>query len=179
MGHFAFLDPDLDPLTWLNPDPIRIRIRNTGWKRSYLSPLLPNPSRLQSEGPPEELYSDPTFGRVMRCNAGRRLVKTYRVEGNIVHMRLYERLKVDSNENRGGSERRHLLSFSLGLWRSRVIFSLKVLIPCKNSLFPFPLVTAKLTGDVLSFFDHFTPSIRFAYSVCEHSQSQWYWRNHS
>ncbi len=32
VGHFALLDPDpdTDPLTWLNPDPIRIRIRNTG-----------------------------------------------------------------------------------------------------------------------------------------------------
>jgi hypothetical protein len=28
----------------------------------------------------------------------------------------------------------------------------------KNSLFSFPLVTAKLIGDVLSFFGHFTPS---------------------
>ncbi len=119
VGHFALRDPGPDPLTWLNPDPVRIRIRNSGWNCSYLSPLLPNPSRLQSEGPPEELYSHPTFGRVMRCNAGRRLVKTYRVEGNTVYMRLYERLKVDSNEQRGGSERSHLLSFSLGLWHSR------------------------------------------------------------
>ncbi len=31
-------------------------------------------------------------------------------------------------------------------------------------LFPFPLATAKLKGDVLIFFDHFTPSIRFVYS---------------
>jgi hypothetical protein len=31
---FALLDPDpdMDPLTWLNPDPIRIRIRNTDVK---------------------------------------------------------------------------------------------------------------------------------------------------
>ena len=29
VGHFALLDPDTDPLTRLNPDPIRIRIRNT------------------------------------------------------------------------------------------------------------------------------------------------------
>ncbi len=27
-GNFALLDPDPDPLTWLNPYPIRIRIRN-------------------------------------------------------------------------------------------------------------------------------------------------------
>jgi hypothetical protein len=27
---FALLDPDPDPLTRLNPDPIRIRIRNPG-----------------------------------------------------------------------------------------------------------------------------------------------------
>ncbi len=33
--------------------------------------------------------------------------------------------------------------------------------PCKT---PFPLATAKLIGDVLTFFDHFTPSIRFIYS---------------
>ncbi len=32
VGHFALLDPnpDTDPLTWLNQDPIRLRIRNTG-----------------------------------------------------------------------------------------------------------------------------------------------------
>ncbi len=37
MGHFLpswirilYTDPDLDTLTWLNPDPIRIRIRNIG-----------------------------------------------------------------------------------------------------------------------------------------------------
>jgi hypothetical protein len=132
VGHFALLDPDPDSesgstdLIESGSNPIR----NTGCNRSNLSPLLPNPSRLQSEGPPEELYSDPTFGRVMRCNAGRRLVKTYRVEGNTVHMRLYERLKVDSNVKRVGSERRHLLSFSLGLWRLRVMFNWNVLIPC-------------------------------------------------
>jgi hypothetical protein len=28
VGHFALLDPDPDPLARLNPDPIRIRIRN-------------------------------------------------------------------------------------------------------------------------------------------------------
>jgi hypothetical protein len=102
---------------------------------SYLSPLLPNPSRLQSEGPPEELYSHPTFGRVMRCNAGRRLVKTYRVEGNTVYMRLYERLKVDGNEIGSGSERRHF--FNLKLWRSKVIFNLNLLIPCRLLIFVF------------------------------------------
>ncbi len=42
-----------------------------------------------------------------------------------------------------------------------------------SSLFPFPLVTAKLIGHVLSFFDHFTPSTPFAYSRCEHS----HWQN--
>jgi hypothetical protein len=39
--------------------------------------------------------------------------------------------------------------------------------------FSFPLAAAKLIGDVSSLFDHFTPSIRFAYSRCD---SQWYWR---
>jgi hypothetical protein len=30
VGHFALLDPDPDPMTRLNPDPIRIRICNPG-----------------------------------------------------------------------------------------------------------------------------------------------------
>jgi hypothetical protein len=38
------------------------------------------------------------------------------------------------------------------------------------------LATAKFIGDVVTFFDNFTPSIRFAYLRCDHSQSQWYWR---
>ncbi len=44
----------------------------------------------------------------------------------------------------------------------------------KLSLSNFSKATniAKLIGDVLSFFDHYTRSIRFAYLRCEHSQSQ-------
>jgi len=37
----------------------------------------------------------------MRCNAGRRLVKTYRVEGTTVHMGLYERLEGDAGGGGG------------------------------------------------------------------------------
>jgi hypothetical protein len=40
---------------------------------------------------------------------------------------------------------------------------------CVKSKFPFPLATAKLIGDVLTFFDQFTPSVRFAYSRCDKS----------
>ncbi len=54
-------------------------------------------------------------------------------------------LKVDSNEKLGGSQGRLLLSFSLGLRRDRGLFSIWT---CS---FPFPIVTAKLIGDVLTF----------------------------
>jgi hypothetical protein len=43
-------------------------------------------------------------------------------------------------------------------------FQFEHVVSLYNSLFPFPLATAKLIGDVLTFFDHFTPSIYFAYS---------------
>ncbi len=52
------------------------------------------------------------------------------------------------------------MSSSLGLWRSRVILNLNVSIPCKTPCFRFRLIHAKLIGDVLSFFDRYTPSIR-------------------
>ncbi len=45
-----------------------------------------------------------------------------------------ELLKVDSNE------KRELLNFCLGLWRSRVIFNLNMLIPCKTPYFCFRLL---------------------------------------
>jgi hypothetical protein len=48
-------------------------------------------------------------------------------------------LKVDSNEKLGGSERSEKFSFSLVLWRSRVIFNLNMLIPVKL-LFRFRLL---------------------------------------
>ncbi len=68
-----------------------------------------------------------------------------------------------------GREGDRQLSFSLGLWRSRVIFYLNLSFHCKTPYFRFP--TAKLIVDVWTFFDHFTPSILFAYSRSEHSQN--------
>ena len=60
-------------------------------------------SRLQSEGGgPEDLCQDPTWGLVMRCNTGRRLVKCYRVVMNTVHVRIYRRLEKDEEEKAGG-----------------------------------------------------------------------------
>ncbi len=42
--------------------------------------------------------------------------------------------------------------------RGLLYFKFEHVVFLKNSLYPFPLVTAKLIGDVLSFFYHFTPS---------------------
>ncbi len=55
-------------------------------------------------------------------------------------------LKVDSNEKLGGSKRQKLI-FNLALWRSRFIWIWTCLFQ-SNSLFPFPLATAHLIGDV-------------------------------
>ena len=33
---FSLLGPDLDPLTWLNPDPLRIRIRDTDFNKWWV-----------------------------------------------------------------------------------------------------------------------------------------------
>jgi hypothetical protein len=49
--------------------------------------------------------------------------------------------KVDSNEKLGGSGRTQLFSYSLALWRLRVICNLNVSF-CVKILFPFPLATA-------------------------------------
>ncbi len=43
-------------------------------------------------------------------------------------------LKVDGNEKLGGSRRAQLLSYSLALWRSKVILNLNVLFLCKQSI---------------------------------------------
>jgi hypothetical protein len=34
-NHIPYPDPDTDPLTWLNPDPIWIRIRNTSHQSKF------------------------------------------------------------------------------------------------------------------------------------------------
>jgi hypothetical protein len=47
-----------------------------------------------------------------------------------------------------------------------------MLIPCKTPYFRFRLLLIIRRC-------HFTPAVRFACSRCEHSQSHWYWRNHS
>ncbi len=58
----------------------------------------------------------------------------------------YIRLKVESNEKLGGSERRVVLRFKLRMWLSGFIHNLNV--SCVKNLFPFPLATAKLNVDV-------------------------------
>ena len=45
----------------------------------------------QSSGCNENLTSHPSLGKVLQCNAGGRYVKTYRVDGHTVHVRLYDR----------------------------------------------------------------------------------------
>jgi hypothetical protein len=51
------------------------------------------------------------------------------------------------NEKNGGLRKRQMLGIGLGPWRSRLIYSLNMQFLIKKSLVPFPLVTAKLTGD--------------------------------
>jgi hypothetical protein len=53
---------------------------------------------------------------------------------NSVLFRGKSSLKVDGNEKRGGSGRRQQISFSLPLWRSRVILNLNVSFLCKQSI---------------------------------------------
>jgi hypothetical protein len=87
---------------------------------------------------------------------------------------------VDSNEKLGGWARRKELGFNLGLWRSRVILNLIYRFPVK-SLFPFPLVTAKLIGNVLSFFDHLLlrSSLPGIYYLKSELDALLYWRSYS
>ncbi len=54
-------------------------------------------------------------------------------------------LKVDGSENWDG---RSSLRFSQRLWRSRVIFTIWTCHFCVKNIFPFPLATDKLTGDI-------------------------------
>ncbi len=54
-------------------------------------------------------------------------------------------LKVDGNEKWEGSGRKQLFSYSLALWRLKVILNLNVQF-CVNNPFPFPLATALLAG---------------------------------
>ncbi len=62
---------------------------------------------------------------------------------------LFNYLKVDGNEKRGGSGRRQQISPSLALWRSRANSNLNVSFLCTlHNLFPLPLATAQFIGNV-------------------------------
>ncbi len=77
---------------------------------------------------------------------------------------IFTSLKVDNNErNEVGREISNLYA-QLRDCGDRGLFAFWTCCFCAKILFLFPLATAKLIGDVFTFFDPCTPSIPFAYS---------------